>query len=78
VGTSLSERDAQRILPVDAIRAIDDPTFVSAGSASFMRDSDPVMAVAIGSEAHAYPIAIMSEHEIVNDTISGRPIAATW
>ena len=39
---------------------------------------DKVLAVQIGSEAHAYPIRTMGYHHIVNDTLGNTPIAVTY
>jgi len=39
---------------------------------------EPVISVAIGGEARAYPLGVMIWHEIVNDTVGGMPIAVTW
>ncbi len=67
------------LLPFDAIPAIFDPQFVTASEAdSFFEDGDLVMGVEINGEARAYGTAFLSGHEIVNDTVGGRPIAVTW
>lgn len=42
------------------------------------RDQDEVIGVYINGEARAYPIRLLSLHEIVNDTVGGLPIAVTW
>jgi len=67
-----------RGLPKDAIPAIDKPVFVPAGQAKFMQDEEPVIGVAIGGVARAYPTWLLNGHEIVNDTIGNRSIAVTW
>lgn len=45
-----------------------------------LRDSDIVLGVELGGEARAYPVSLMwgPEHEVVNDTLGGRAITATW
>ena len=73
----LSSAEIQTILPQDAIGAVDDPHFVAANKAG-MRDNLFVIGVALGGEAHAYPIAFMSRVEIVNDRLGGTNIAVTW
>lgn len=65
------------ILPRDAIPAIDSPRLASADDAR-LDDTAIVIGVEIGGEARAYPVGILSRHEIVNDTIRGHPIAVTW
>lgn len=37
-----------------------------------------VIGVEVNGESRAYPIPYMSQHEIVNDEVGGRLIAATW
>jgi hypothetical protein len=43
-------------------------------------DNELVLGVAIGREARAYPINMLTgpRREIINDTLGGQPIAATW
>ena len=63
--------------PRDGIPPIDDPTFVPIGVEP-IEDAEPVISVAAGDSARAYPIRIMIWHEIVNDRIGDRPIAVTF
>lgn len=65
------------LLPRDAIRSIDDPEFVRADEA-LITPSTPVIGVAIGNDARAYPLRVLAAHEIVNDFVGGRPIAVTY
>jgi hypothetical protein len=64
--------------PKDGIPAIDHPPFVSVAEARGLVPHEPVISVAIGGEARAYPLGVMIWHEIVNDTVGGMPIAVTW
>ena len=67
------------VLPRDGIRAITDPDFVPAAEASqWMRDREQVIGLEIGGEVKAYPINVLSRHEIVNDVVGGTPVAVTW
>jgi hypothetical protein len=54
-----------------------EPTFSAAAKAKLDRD-EQVFAVKIQGRARAYPIRSMSYHHIVNDTIAGEPIVATY
>ncbi len=63
--------------PRDGIPAIDNPVFVPAGEAALSPD-DRVIGVALGGEARAYPIRILNWHEIINDTVGGRPVVVTF
>ena len=68
------------LLSKDAVPAIRDstPLLVPAAAVRLVQDSDPVLGVVIGEESRAYPIALLSWHEIVNDVVGGVPVAATW
>jgi len=67
------------VLPPGAIPAIHEPEFVTGEAADRQMDPDePVLGVALGDEAHAYSLWHLDRHEIVNDTVGGRAIAATW
>ena len=49
-------------------------------SEAALRDDDVVIGVVIGGEARAYPVNLMWEpvNEVLNDTLGGTPITATW
>ena len=69
--------DVHVLLPRDGIPAIWEPKFIKAGYAVMPADAE-VIGVAFDGEAHAYPINLLDRHEIVNDVVGGRKIAATW
>lgn len=63
----------------DAIAPLDDPEVVGAASGGeWLPDDDVVFGVQIGGEARAYPRRVLEVHEVVNDTVGGRPIAVTY
>ena len=65
--------------PKDGIPSIDDPKFVSVSEADeFLAGREPVAVVELGGEARAYPLQILTWHEVVNDEIAGEPIAVTY
>lgn len=64
--------------PKDGIPSLDKPHFVSARNAEFLRNDDQVAGLVIDGQAKAYPIRILNWHEIVNDHVSGMPVAVTW
>ncbi|MBI5136051.1 MAG: DUF3179 domain-containing protein [Nitrospirae bacterium] len=64
--------------PRDGIPAIDRPRLVTAGHAGFLKPADRVLGLALDGETRAYPIAILNWHEIVNDTVAGRPVVITY
>jgi hypothetical protein len=63
--------------PRDGIPPIDDPTFVGVGDEP-IADQEPVIAVELDSVARAYPLQILTWHEIVNDRIGDTPLAVTF
>lgn len=66
------------LLRPDAIPAIDQPQFVRASQATFMRDDEPVIGVVARGVAKAYSTWHLDHHEIVNDTLAGKPVAVMW
>lgn len=72
------KRHSRRAAPRDAFPVLFDPELTPAAKAEGIRDDEPVIGVAIGGEAKAYPISIMGRHELANDTCGGQPIAASW
>lgn len=73
------ERDpVYTLLAPDAIPSIDAPEFVGVAEATFMRDEEPVIGIVSGGVAKAFSTWHLDHHEIVNDTIGGKPVAVTW
>lgn len=64
--------------PRDGIPPIDDPQFLPVSEAGGLDDKEPVMTVVIKDKARAYPLRVMTWHEIVNDRLGGRAIAVTY
>ncbi|MFJ4014397.1 DUF3179 domain-containing protein [Streptomyces sp. NPDC090026] len=62
----------------DGIPSIDKPRFVPASKAGFLDDDDPVFGLEYQGEVRAYPQLVLVWHEIVNDTVGGRPLAVTY
>ena len=65
-------------VPLDGIPTIDDPEAIPADAARFMRDTDTVFGVSLGGEHRAYPVKVLSWHELLNDTVGGRPIVLSF
>ena len=71
--------DIKTLLPFDAIPAILDPVFVDAEEADKWFSPDSlVLGLSINGDHRAYSIPLLSRHEIVNDTVGGKPVAVTW
>ena len=65
--------------PKDGIPAIDRPNFVSVADADgWLGELEPVVLVEAGGVAKAYPLQVLTWHEIVNDEVGGVPISVTF
>jgi hypothetical protein len=65
--------------PPDGIPPIDSPKFESVASAdNWLEDREPVITFQEGDDVRAYPLQIMTWHEIVNDSVDGRPVVVTF
>jgi len=53
-------------------------TFANVSDTTFIADDDQVMTITINDEAVAYPIREMAYHHVVEDTVGGVPIVATY
>lgn len=68
-----------RVRPYDRIPAIDRPSFVGADSAAlYIAGHEPVIGVARGGLARAYPVKFLDGREVVNDSLGSGPITVTW
>ena len=73
------ELEIVSLLPEGGIPAIFDPEFLEGDVAQAqMSGSDRVIGLSVNGDHHAYSIAHLSSHEIVNDTVGGVPVAITW
>jgi len=64
--------------PKDGIPALTDPAFIPVAQETRLSPREPVLAVEIGGDTRAYPLRYLTWHEIVNDTLGGRPVAVTF
>ncbi len=63
----------------DGIPPIDNPQFDDLETAdAWLQEASPVIALEIDGVARAYPLAILTRHEIANDVVSGVPVAVTF
>ena len=63
----------------DRIRSIDAPSFISPEEAAeWLADNEPVMVFELNGDARAYPLQILTLHEIVNDVVGDVPVAVTY
>ena len=64
--------------PKDGIPAIDTPQFKTVSEIDDIQDREPVISLAINGDARAYPLRVLTWHEIANDTVGGVPVAVTF
>jgi phosphoglycerol transferase MdoB-like AlkP superfamily enzyme len=52
--------------------------YARAGEVNFLTDMDMVLAIEVNGEAVAYPVRLMAYHHLVEDTVGGKHIVATY
>ena len=70
--------EIQGIVPPDAIPALEDPAFEPAAGVAWLAPVEPVLALEINGDARAYPLRIMTWHELVNGTVGGVPVTVSY
>jgi hypothetical protein len=64
--------------PKDGIPSIDAPQFTRAEAVDWLDEREPVIVVEADGETRAYPIQVLTWHEIVNDRVGVTPVAVTF
>ena len=64
--------------PPDGIPPLEDPAFEPAGEVDWLAEVEPVLALEINGDARAYPLRIMTWHELVNGTVGGIPVTVSY
>jgi hypothetical protein len=64
--------------PKDGIPSIDNPRFVAVAEVDNLAPTEPVIGLAVGADARAYPLRVLTWHEIVNDEVGGVPVVVTY
>ena len=77
--TNIDLSEITLVLPRNSFPTIDYPDFIGQkkGTEKFFKH-EPVISVAIDGQAKAYPLNMLTMHEISNDTLSGVPILPTY
>jgi hypothetical protein len=61
------------------VQSSPDPRFVTAAEAEgWIAPREPVLLVEAGGEARAYPLQVLTWHELVNDRLGGVPVAVSF
>ncbi len=64
--------------PRDGIPPIDRPVFAAPGDDVGLAGREPVIGLILNGEARAYPLQVLTWHEIVNDVVGGIPVCVTY
>ena len=62
----------------DGIPALTGPATIPAADADYLSDEHRIIGVSFGGEARAYPLNILTRHEIVNDKVGTQAVAVTY
>jgi len=77
-GLLIPEGEIHTLLPRDAIPALTDPARESAREADWLPGDARILVVRAGGEVLGVPLRVLNWHEIVNTTVGGEPVAATY
>lgn len=77
-GLKVPADEIHALLPRDAIPALTDPIRQALSDANWLSSESRIIVVRVGDEVLGVPLAILNWHEIVNTTVGGQPIAATY
>ncbi len=66
------------VVPPDSIPPLEDPVFEPAAEVDWLPGVEPVLALEINGDARAYPLRIMTWHELVNGTVGGVPVTVSY
>jgi hypothetical protein len=64
--------------PRDGIPALDNPIFLSADQAGYLKEYDYVLGMTRNGISKAYPIRILNWHEIINDRFGQEPVVVSY
>ena len=62
----------------DQIPSIDRPRFIALSENKTVQPTEPVVGLTVNGVSKAYPLQVLTWHEIVNDEIGGVPVAVTY
>lgn len=77
-GLSIPENQIHRLLPKDAIPALTDPKREKLAGNKWLMPESRLIAVESGDDVLGVSLQILDQHEIVNTTIGGIPVAITY
>jgi hypothetical protein len=62
----------------DGIPAVDEPIFQNVAAVDWLTPAEAVLAFELNGEARAYPIQVLTWHELVNDTVGDTPVTISY
>ncbi|MGD9791218.1 MAG: DUF3179 domain-containing (seleno)protein [Phycisphaerales bacterium] len=77
-GLTIPKEQIHTLLPRDAIPALTDPKTEPADKADWLPDDARVVEIVVGEDVLGVPLRVLDWHEVVNTTVGGEPIAATY
>ncbi len=77
-GLTIPKEQIHTLLPRDAIPALTDPKTEPADKAEWLPDDARIIEIVVGVDVLGVPLRVLDWHEIVNTTLGGEPIAATY
>jgi len=65
-------------VPLNGIPSLEKPETASADKASYLQPNELVFGLEMDGESRAYPLRILSWHEMTNDVLAGNPITLSF
>lgn len=65
-------------VPYEGIPVLDRPATVPVERAGYLQDGERVFGVSLKGEQRAYPLRILSWHEMLNDVVGGEPVTLSY
>lgn len=75
---NIPKDEIHTLLPRDAIPALTDPKRQDSANAKWLPSDARIIVVRVNDEVLGVPLPVLDWHEIVNTTVGGEPIAATY
>jgi hypothetical protein len=63
---------------IDGIPPLEHAPMIPGSEAEYLFDNEPVFGVVVNDDARAYPLRIVDNHEMANDTIDGVPMSLAY
>lgn len=77
-GLTIPLEQIHTLLPRDAIPALTDPKTESVDQVDWLPDDARIIEIVVGDDVLGVPLRVLDWHEIVNTSVGGEPIAATY